>query len=115
MIERGPQRGRIRSRRRPDVGRFIFIGLYLVFMLTPLYWMAITSIKPSEDYMAIPPVWFPSHPTFDHYVLALFKYRGIQGLWNSTIIASATTVLSTLFGTMMAYSLARFRTGGEHL
>jgi multiple sugar transport system permease protein len=45
----------------------------------------------------------------------LFTYRGLQGLWNSLIISSATTVFSTLIGTMMAYSLARFRTGGEHL
>ncbi len=26
----------------------------------PLYWMFDTSIKPSDDYLAIPPVWWPS-------------------------------------------------------
>src|SRR5262249_60337132 len=88
---------------------------YLVFLLIPLYWMAITSIKPTDDYMALPPVWFPTHPTLAHFTGALFTYKGLQGLWNSLIISSATTVLSTLLGTMMAYSLARFRTGGEHL
>jgi multiple sugar transport system permease protein len=46
---------------------------------------------------------------------ALFSYRGLQGLINSLIIASAATVLSTVLGTMMAYSLARFNTGGQHL
>ena len=50
-----------------------------------------------------------------HYTAALFSYRGLQGLINSLIIASASTVLSTVLGTMMAYSLARFRTGGNHL
>ena len=39
----------------------------------------------------------------------------MQGLINSLIIASAATVLSTVIGTMMAYSLARFNTGGQHL
>ena len=113
MSDRSPLRRRARSRR--DVGRFVFIGLYLVFLLTPLYWVAITSIKPVDDYMAIPPVWFPNHPTLAHFTGALLTYRGLQGFWNSVIIASCTTVLSTLFGTMMAYSFARFRTGGEHL
>jgi len=108
------QRRRARRRRAP-IGSYIFVGLYLIFLLTPLYWMAITSIKPTDDYMAIPPVWFPSHPTLAHFTGALFTYRGLQGLWNSLIISSATTVLSALIGTMMAYSLARFRTGGEHL
>ena len=55
----------------------------------------------TEDYMAIPPVWFPSHPALAHFTGALLTYRGLQGLWNSLIISSATTVLSTLFGTMM--------------
>ena len=31
-----------------------------LFVLAPLYWVFITSIKPSDDYLAIPPVWFPA-------------------------------------------------------
>jgi multiple sugar transport system permease protein len=95
--------------------RFVYIGAFLIFLLLPLYWMAITSIKPVSEYQAMPPVWFPSAPTFVHYTAALFSYRGMQGLVNSLIIASGTTVLSIVAGTMMAYSLARFRTGGQHL
>lgn len=108
---------RNRARRQPvwDVVRLIYIGALVVFVLTPLYWMAVTSIKPTSDYLATPPVWFPSQPTFVHYTAALFSYGGLQGLINSTIVASVSTVLSALFGTMMAYSLARFRTGGPHL
>jgi multiple sugar transport system permease protein len=95
--------------------RFGYIGLLLAFLLLPLYWVVVTSIKPVEDYQAIPPVWFPAQPTIAHYTAALFTYRGLQGLVNSLIIASATTVLSAILGTMMAYSLARFDTGGQHL
>src|SRR5258707_14415241 len=65
--------------------------------------------------MPVPPVWFPNEPTLVHYTAALFSYRGLQGLINSLIVASAATFLSTLLGTMMAYSLARFNTGGQHL
>jgi multiple sugar transport system permease protein len=50
-----------------------------------------------------------------HYTAALFSYRGLDGLINSLIVSAAATVLSTLFGTLMAYSLARFQTGGKHL
>jgi multiple sugar transport system permease protein len=95
--------------------RFLAIGFFVLFVLLPLYWMVITSIKPTSDYLTIPPVWFPKEPTLVHYTAALFSYRGLQGLVNSVVIASASTVLSTLFGTMMAYSLARFDTGGRHL
>jgi multiple sugar transport system permease protein len=106
---------RRRARRRRPIGRYLFLGLFLLFVLAPLYWMFITSIKPSNDYLAVPPVWFPAEPTLVHYTAALFAYRGLQGLVNSLVISLAATALSALFGTMMAYSLARFGTGGRHL
>ncbi|HKQ94066.1 MAG TPA: carbohydrate ABC transporter permease [Aestuariivirgaceae bacterium] len=100
---------------RIPIGRIIFVTLFLVFLLAPLYWMAMTSIKPSDDYLTVPPVWFPAEPTIVHYTAALFAYRGLRGIVNSLIISTAATLLSVLFGTLMAYSLARFRTGGQHL
>jgi multiple sugar transport system permease protein len=107
-----------RGPRRPigfDVLRFGFIGLFVLFVLAPLYWVVITSIKPVSDYLTTPPVWFPAEPTFIHYTAALFAYRGLEGLINSFVVASATTVLSALLGTLMGYSFARFNTGGPHL
>lgn len=105
-----------RSRRGGlPVGRVLFLGIYLAFVLAPLYWMFVTSIKPSDDYLANPPVWFPTNPTTLHYTAALFAYRGWQGLINSLIVSTSATLLSTLLGTLMAYSLARFETGGKHL
>jgi len=95
--------------------RFAALALAILFVLGPLYWVAITSIKPSNDYLAVPPVWFPSQPTLIHYWAALFAYRGLDGLINSVIVSVLATLLSALLGTPMAYSLARFNTGGQHL
>ena len=106
---------RRRRRRTIPIGRIVFLALVLLFVLTPLWWMFVTSIKPSDDYLAIPPVWFPKDPTLLHYTAAMFTYRGLRGLTNSLVISISATVLSCLLGTLMAYSLARFRTGGQHL
>jgi multiple sugar transport system permease protein len=95
--------------------RFVALALCVIFVLTPLYWMVMTSVKPTSDYLTVPPVWFPKEPTLVHYTAALFSYRGLQGLINSLIVAAFSTVSSTILGTMMAYSLARFNTGGQHL
>ena len=109
----------VARRRRPlrpaTVARIAFVGFWLLFLLIPLYWMFITSIKPSNDYLAVPPIWFPDEPTLVHYTAALYAYRGLDGLINSLIISTSATILSALFGTLMAYSLARFNTGGQHL
>jgi multiple sugar transport system permease protein len=104
-----------RRRRRPPILRILFLLLLLLFVLAPLYWVFVTSIKPSSDYLAVPPVWFPSEPTTVHYTAALFAYHGLDGLINSIIISVSATLLSCLLGTPMAYSLARFNTGGQHL
>ncbi|MGE0004652.1 MAG: carbohydrate ABC transporter permease [Parvibaculaceae bacterium] len=100
---------------RANVARTLLLAGFLLFTFAPLYWMFVTSIKPSDDYLAVPPVWFPSRPTFLHYTAALFAYRGFDGLINSIIISLSATLLSTVLGTLMAYSLARFNTGGQHL
>lgn len=105
---------RPRRSRRP-IWRFVFLAICIIFVLAPLYWVFVTSIKPSDDYLAIPPVWFPDKPTMVHYTAAMFAYRGLNGLINSLIISISATFLSCLFGTLMAYSLARFNTGGQHL
>jgi multiple sugar transport system permease protein len=109
----------VARRRRPlraaTVARIAFVGFWLLLLLVPLYWMFITSIKPSNDYLAVPPIWFPEEPTLLHYTAALYAYRGFDGLINSLIISTSATILSAFFGTLMAYSLARFNTGGQHL
>ena len=107
----------VRRRRGRWVGRlrFVAIGAAVLFVLAPLYWVAVTSIKPSDDYLAVPPVWFPAHPTLAHYTAALFAYRGLEGLWHSLTAAVGAMLMSVLLGTPMGYSLARFQTGGKHL
>jgi len=104
-----------RRRLRIPFARILLLGFFLVFVFIPLYWMLNTSLKPSSDYLAIPPVWWPDEPTLVHYDAALFAYRGLEGLINSIIVSSAATVLSALLGSLMAYSLARYNTGGQHL
>lgn len=94
--------------------RFGFVLLYLAFLLGPLYWVFVTSIKPVSDYQTVPPVWFPGEPTALHFTAALNDLRGWEGLKNSAIVAGLATIASVLVGTAAAYSMARFRTGGKH-
>jgi multiple sugar transport system permease protein len=115
MVARARSRRLVAARLRAGAPRVLIIGFFVIFVLAPLYWVVITSIKPSSDYLTTPPVWFPAQPTLVHYTAALFSYRGLQGLINSLITATSATALSAVMGTMMAYSLARFNTGGQHL
>jgi multiple sugar transport system permease protein len=107
----------VRGRRfRPGgVLGYVYIGLFALLVVTPFYWVAVTSIKSQDDLLANPPVWFPDHPTGVNYSTALNHLRGWLGLENSLIIAFSVTALAVAIGACAAYSMARFRTGGKHL
>jgi multiple sugar transport system permease protein len=94
--------------------RYLAVGLALIFFLFPIVWVASVSIKLPADYLSDPPVWIPSEVTFLHYQSVMAE-RGAPALRNSLIIAGSATVITVLVGSLAAYSLARFNTGGRHL
>jgi multiple sugar transport system permease protein len=98
-----------------DVIANLVICLALLIFLAPVLWMLITAIKPPGEWLTSPPVFVPSELHWENFTDALFKWNGLKGLTDSLIVAVGSTVLSLLLGVPAAYSLGRFRTGGEHL
>jgi len=93
--------------------RYVVVGLALIFFLFPIVWIAGISIKFPADYQSKPPVWIPREVTALHYQ-SVMSEQGTLALTNSLIIAGSATLLSVLIGSLAAYSLARFNTGGRH-
>lgn len=85
----------------------------MVFVF-PVYWLAMISIKTPDEIYSYPPVWFPSEIHFSSY-FTLFRDGDAWSVWNSLVTAGVSTVLAMLIGTTAAYSIVRFRTGGDHL
>jgi ABC-type glycerol-3-phosphate transport system permease component len=81
--------------------------LFLFFFLFPFYWQTITSLKPPSELYTTPVIWFPSHFVLTHYQNVFTQEVFAQNILNSVIVASATTFLSLLLGTLAAYALAR--------
>ena len=80
----------------------------------PIYWLAAISIKTPEEIFASPPVWIPSGFELNSYFI-LFRDGDAISIWHSLVTAGVSTVIATTFGTIAAYSIVRFRTGGENL
>jgi len=91
------------------------IGIALVFFLFPVYWMLLTSVKPPPEWQTSPPIFLPSRLYFTNFTDALFSYNGVKGLMDSAIVAASSTAIGMVIGTLAAYSIARFRTGGSNL
>lgn len=87
------------------------LAVTLVFLF-PVYWLFIISFKTPAEIFAYPPVWWPEAIQFANYAV-LFKDGDAVTVWNSFVIASVSTAIAMVLGTMCAYSIARFRTGGN--
>jgi multiple sugar transport system permease protein len=101
-------------------GRLREVGWYLssiaivIIFLFPVYWMFAVSLKTPREIFKTPPVWYPATPQFNNFWV-LFRDGDVWTIWNSFVIASVSTFAAMVFGTMCAYSIVRFRTGGENL
>ena len=89
------------------------VGL-TAFFIFPIYWLFMMSFKTADEIYAYPPVWWPASLRFDNY-LVLFKDGDAAAVGNSLVVASLSTLAAMFLGTLAAYSLARHKTGGEHL
>lgn len=92
--------------------RYILATLATAIFLFPIYWLFMISFKTPDEIFASPPVWWPESIQFANYAV-LFKDGDVVTIWNSLVIASVSTLFAMIIGTMCAYSIARFRTGGN--
>src|SRR5260221_13419211 len=92
---------------------YLPLGLVLLFLLAPFYWMLITSLKPdSELYSAAGNPMLVFHPSLEHYQQLLTATEFPTWTRNTMVIAILATAISLLLGVPAGYSLARLRFRG---
>jgi multiple sugar transport system permease protein len=96
------------------IARYAAAIVLTVVFLFPVYWLFMIAFKTPEEIFHSPPVWYPANIQFANFAV-LFKDGDAVTVGNSLFIAGCSTVVSMFIGTLCAYSLARFKTGGENL
>jgi len=103
--------------RRPGVRlalRYLIAVILVIVFLFPIYWLFMMSFKTPTEIFHYPPVWYAQSFQLNNY-LDLIPNGDAATVWNSLVLAGASTIIAMFLGTMAAYSLVRFRTGGENL
>jgi multiple sugar transport system permease protein len=114
---------RTRKRQAAAATRYAVLTLWALIVAFPLYWELATSFKPSFEWFAWPPVWFPSPATLQNYhdvwlgttsvaaggQYALSTQKPFLALENSIILAFGATTLAVLYGSIIAYAVSRYR------
>lgn len=91
----------------------VAVAVTIVFLF-PLYWLFAISFKTPDEIYARPPIWVPAHLQWGNYAV-LFKDHDVDTIVNSLVVASVSTFFAMFLGTLCAYSIARFKTGGDNL
>ena len=92
------------------------LGIIVVVLLFPFYWMALTAIKPNNELIDLEgsnPLW-TLNPTFDHIRVLLFETDYPTWLWNTMMVAIGSTILSLIASVFAAYAIVRIRYRGAN-
>jgi multiple sugar transport system permease protein len=88
---------------------YVFLVIFVLASVLPLIWVFKMSIVTKSELYAAPPTILPNTPTTAEYAQIFGDSAFQRALLNSTIIASVTTVICLVFGSIAAYSIARLR------
>lgn len=110
--------------------RHVVLIAWAIVTLFPIFWMVSTAFKQQPEWAASPPVWIPRDPTLLSF-RALFApdtlpkafqeaifgntLSALPSIIDSLIISIGASLGALLIGSLAAYSIARFRTGGRVL
>jgi multiple sugar transport system permease protein len=93
---------------------YLPVAIFLIVLLFPFYWMAITTFKSNEElynFREYSPYWV-TNPTLAHLKKLFFDTDYPAWLWNTMLISVAATFISLICAVCAAYAIERVRFSG---
>lgn len=88
----------------------LLAGLVVVWVLFPLIWVGITSIKPLGTEFRFPVEYWPEEPTLENYSTVLGeRFEFHRALINSFLVSGISGLGTMICGILAAYGIARTR------
>ena len=89
------------------------VVVVILFVMLPIYWLVISSLKQPASLGATPPQFFPNPLSFANYRDAFSTYGFGIYFRNSVVVTIATTILVLFFGSLAGYGLGRLPMRGK--
>lgn len=102
-----PRRRKPLATRAYKVFRVVALILVVLFLLAPLFWMLLASLKTNVDIYDTGKAFFFS-PTIENYANVLQRNNYFVFIFNSFWVAFVSTALSIVLGVPAAYAMSRF-------
>jgi multiple sugar transport system permease protein len=112
---RRPVRRRGPRRLRSRLVLYVLALFAFIFFAGPLLWMLSSALKSQPEVLARPPVLVPEEFHWSNFVEVFETVPFGRYMLNSAFVATTVTVVSLLFHSMAAYSLARLDYPGRNV
>jgi len=87
-----------------------FLGiLFSLLWVFPVFWLVVSSFKNGTELFSYPMTLFPNNPSFDNYVVALFRFDFIRYTANTAFITIIATVITLIMSSMCGFALAKYK------
>src|SRR6476646_10088067 len=100
MINRATLPGRI--------SKIAFLGIWLIFTIFPLYWIIVTSLKPSAAIYRFPIQYWPHEISMENFQGLFTKANFGVYMGNSLVVAIVSSTVVTVISVLSGYIIARF-------
>ncbi|MCC2251070.1 carbohydrate ABC transporter permease [Virgibacillus sp. AGTR] len=87
--------------------RILFLAVFSLMMIYPLYWLITSAFKTNKEFFARPHS-FPTNFSFENFTRAWEVADLGTAMMNSTIVTITATALTVFLGALTAYVLSRF-------
>lgn len=95
---------------------YLLLTAFAVTFLLPLYWMFTGSFKLQSVTMAVPPEFFPTHPTLENWTRL---FTGPWPIWrwvlNSVAVSLLTVVLVLIVSSLTGYGFGKKKFPGSNV
>ncbi|NHI16603.1 carbohydrate ABC transporter permease [Microbacterium sp. CBS5P-1] len=83
-------------------------------MLTPFFWMLMSSLKNANEVFSVPVRWLPEVFVWENYVEIWERSDILTWIRNTLVLSVAVTALQVLTGSFAAYGFSRIRFPGRN-
>ena len=92
----------------------VFLWIMGAIFLLPLFWMISTSLKPDDQIMSSPAVWWPSPVKWSNYIDAVKAFPFLRYFLNTAFIAIIKVFGTLLTSAMAGYAFAKLTWKGRN-
>ena len=75
----------------------------------PAIWVLLTSFKTESELLRVPITIWPAAATLENYIRVFTDQPIGRFLWNSLVVATASTIICVVVSALAAYALVRLR------